>query len=67
MTAAADTFADFVDGLAAALDDHDASGEDWAARQHFSRYHFDRMIKAVGGSRRRRFAGASCSSGRRTG
>jgi AraC-like DNA-binding protein len=49
MSAAADTFADFVDGLAAALDDHDASGEDWAARQHFSRYHFDRMIKSVGG------------------
>src|SRR5919106_408937 len=49
MTVAADAFADFVDGLAAALDDHDVTGEDWAARQHFSRFHFDRMIKAVGG------------------
>jgi AraC family transcriptional regulator len=49
MSVAADTFADFVDGLADALDDHDATGEDWAARQHFSRFHFDRMIKSVGG------------------
>ena len=24
-------------------------GEDWAARHHFSRFHFDRMIKSVGG------------------
>lgn len=49
MTVAADTFADFVDGLASALDDHEATGEEWAARQHFSRFHFDRMIKSVGG------------------
>jgi AraC-like DNA-binding protein len=49
MSVAADTFADFVDGLAAALDDHEATGEDWAARHHFSRFHFDRMIKSVGG------------------
>jgi AraC-like DNA-binding protein len=49
MTVAADTFADFVDGLAEALDDHQATGEDWAARHHFSRFHFDRMIKSVGG------------------
>ena len=49
MTVAADTFAEFVDGLADALDDHDASGEDWAARHHFSRYHFDRMIRSVAG------------------
>jgi AraC-like DNA-binding protein len=49
MTVAADTFAEFVDGLAAALDDHEATGEDWAARHHFSRFHFDRMIKSVGG------------------
>src|SRR3954452_18861739 len=49
MTVAADTFAEFVDGLAAALDDHEATGTDWASRQHFSRFHFDRMIKAVGG------------------
>jgi AraC family transcriptional regulator len=49
MSAAADTFADFVDGLAGALDDHEATGADWAARHHFSRFHFDRMIKSVGG------------------
>ena len=49
MTVAADTFAEFVDGLAAALDDHEVTGEDWAARHHFSRYHFDRMIKSVAG------------------
>jgi len=49
MSTAADTFADFVDGLAEALDDHDASGADWAARHHFSRFHFDRMIKSVAG------------------
>jgi len=49
MTAAADTFAEFVDGLAEALDDHGSSGEDWAARHHFSRYHFDRIIRSVGG------------------
>ncbi|MGC4110978.1 MAG: AraC family transcriptional regulator [Nocardioides sp.] len=49
MTVAADTFADFVDGLATALDDHEASGADWAARHHFSRFHFDRMIRSVAG------------------
>src|SRR4249919_3302766 len=49
MTVAADTFAEFVDGLAEALDDHEASGEDWASRHHFSRFHFDRIIKSVGG------------------
>src|SRR3954465_2376400 len=49
MSLPADTFADFVDGLAEALDDHEASGEDWASRHHFSRFHFDRIIKSVGG------------------
>jgi AraC-like DNA-binding protein len=49
VSTAADTFAEFVDGLAGALDDHEATGEDWAARQHFSRFHFDRIIKSVGG------------------
>ena len=42
----------FVDHLAEALDDPritEASGEEWAARLHFSRYHFDRMIKSVAG------------------
>ena len=49
MTTAADTFADFVDHLAEALDDHEVSGEEWARRLHFSRYHFDRMIRSVAG------------------
>ena len=53
MTVAADTFAGFVDSLAEALDDHpgdhQVSGEEWARRLHFSRYHFDRMIRSVAG------------------
>jgi AraC family transcriptional regulator len=49
MSVAADTFAEFVDGLADALDDHDLTGDEWAARHHFSRFHFDRLIKSVGG------------------
>ncbi len=49
MTTPADTFADFVDCLTEALDDHDATGDEWAARLHFSRYHFDRMIRSVAG------------------
>ena len=49
---ASDTFAEFVDHLAAALDDvaiTEATGAEWAARLHFSRYHFDRMIRSVAG------------------
>ncbi len=54
---AADTFAEFVDHLAEVLanprvsgtGDRDASGEEWAARFHFSRFHFDRMIRSVAG------------------
>jgi AraC family transcriptional regulator len=46
---AADAFADFVDHLAEALDDHDVTAEERAARLHFSRYHFDRMIRSVAG------------------
>jgi len=48
---AADTFADFVDHLSDALEQTESgpemgavSGEEWAARLHFSRFHFDRMI-----------------------
>jgi AraC-like DNA-binding protein len=44
-----DTFAGFVDHLAEALDDHGVSGEEWARRLHFSRFHFDRMIRSVAG------------------
>ena len=46
---AADTFADFVDHLAGALDQPDLSGEELAARFHFSRFHFDRVIRSVAG------------------
>ncbi|MBZ5740424.1 helix-turn-helix domain-containing protein [Nocardioides mangrovi] len=46
---AADTFAQFVDHLAEALDDHGLSADDRAARLHFSRYHLDRMVRAVAG------------------
>lgn len=52
MSTSVDTFADFVDHLAEALDDAritEATGEEWAARLHFSRYHFDRMIRSVAG------------------
>jgi AraC-like DNA-binding protein len=46
---AADTFAAFVDHLADALDDHELSADERAARLHFSRYHLDRMIRSVAG------------------
>jgi AraC-like DNA-binding protein len=51
---AADTFADFVDHLAEALEQEPPAGsamtsEDWASRLHFSRFHFDRMIRSVAG------------------
>ncbi len=49
---AQDAFAGFLDDLASALDDPDrldATGEAWAARLHFSRFHFDRMIRTVAG------------------
>lgn len=51
-TTATDAFAGFVDHLAEALDDvhlSDVSGDQWAARLHFSRFHFDRMIRSVAG------------------
>ncbi|HET6714767.1 MAG TPA: AraC family transcriptional regulator [Actinomycetota bacterium] len=44
-----DTFAAFIDVLAESLDDHDASGDELAARLHLSRFHFDRMISAAAG------------------
>ncbi|KRF16659.1 AraC family transcriptional regulator [Nocardioides sp. Soil797] len=46
---ATESFVDFLDQLAEVLDDHEASGEELAARLHFSRFHFDRMIKSVAG------------------
>jgi len=55
MTAAADTFVAFVDVLAAALDDHDASGEDLAGRLYLSRFHLDRVFSSVAGESPHRF------------
>ncbi|MGH3361053.1 MAG: helix-turn-helix transcriptional regulator [Nocardioides sp.] len=55
MSTAVDTFADFVDHLAEALDDHELTGEEWAGRLHFSRFHFDRMIRSVAGEPPRAF------------
>jgi len=49
MTAASDTFVAFVDVLADALDDHESTGEELAARLYLSRYHFDRIISSVAG------------------
>ena len=49
MSATTDTFARFVDVLAASLDDHDASGDALASRLHLSRFHFDRLVSAAAG------------------
>ncbi len=49
MTTATDTFVAFVDVLADALDDHETTGGDLAARLYLSRYHFDRIISSVAG------------------
>jgi AraC family transcriptional regulator len=49
VSAAADTFSAFVDVLAGALDDHEASAEDLAARVHLARFHLDRVIAATAG------------------
>ncbi len=49
MSTSTDTFARFVDVLAASLDDHDLSGEVLAARLHLSRFHVDRLVSAAAG------------------
>ncbi|HET7386553.1 MAG TPA: helix-turn-helix transcriptional regulator [Nocardioidaceae bacterium] len=49
MTAAVDHFTGFVDVLAQALDDHEATGEDIAARLYVSRFHLDRIVSSVAG------------------
>lgn len=46
---ALDTFSAFVDRLADGLDDHEATGDDLAARACLSRFHFDRVVAAVAG------------------
>ncbi|HET6626388.1 MAG TPA: AraC family transcriptional regulator [Nocardioidaceae bacterium] len=55
MTVATDTFVAFVDVLAQALDDHEATAEDLAGRLYLSRFHFDRIISSVAGEPPRRF------------
>lgn len=51
MTTTTDTFLRFVDGLSVALEQEQVrtGGQEWADLAHFSRFHFDRMIKAVSG------------------
>jgi AraC family transcriptional regulator len=49
MSTATDSFARFVDVLADALDDHDASARELASRLHLSRFHFDRLVSATAG------------------
>lgn len=49
MSTTTDTFARFVDVLAATLDDRDADGEKLASRLHLSRFHFDRIVSAAAG------------------
>ena len=49
MNTSADTFVTFVDTLASNLDDHEARGEDLAARAYLSRFHFDRVVAATAG------------------
>jgi AraC family transcriptional regulator len=48
VTTPADLFGEFVDHLAEALD-QELSGDEVAAQFHFSRFHFDRMIRGVAG------------------
>jgi AraC-like DNA-binding protein len=44
-----DTFTTFVDTLAESLDDHEARGDELAARAHLSRFHFDRVVSGLSG------------------
>ncbi|MCZ7589785.1 MAG: AraC family transcriptional regulator [Gaiella sp.] len=44
-----DAFRTFVDTLAESLDDHEAGGEELAARAYLSRCHFDRVVSAAAG------------------
>jgi AraC-like DNA-binding protein len=55
MTAPSDTFAIFVESLASHLDDHDATGQDLAARLYLSRFHFDRVVAGAAGETPARF------------
>jgi AraC family transcriptional regulator len=55
MSSATDHFTSFVGVLAEALDDHDATGGDLAARLYLSRFHLDRIIASVAGESPSRF------------
>jgi len=55
MSASSDTFVNFVDSLAVHLDDHEARGEELAARVYMSRFHFDRVVSATSGETPARF------------
>lgn len=56
MSTVHDTFTTFVDTLATHLDDHEARGEDIAARVYLSRFHFDRVVSAAAGESPARFS-----------
>jgi AraC family transcriptional regulator len=55
MSTQTDTFVSFVDSLSAHLDDHEARGEEVAARVYLSRFHFDRVVAATAGETPARF------------
>jgi AraC family transcriptional regulator len=55
MSVAADHFTSFVDVLARALDDHEATAEDLAGRLYLSRFHLDRIVASVAGESPSRF------------
>ena len=55
MSTAADHFTGFLDVLADALDDHEATAEDLAGRLHLSRFHLDRIVASVAGEPPSRF------------
>lgn len=55
MSTADDHFTRFVDVLAEALDDHEATGDDLAARLYLSRFHLDRVVASVAGESASRF------------
>jgi AraC family transcriptional regulator len=55
MCTPSDTFVSFVDSLASHLDDHEARGEELAARVYLSRFHFDRVVSATAGETPARF------------
>ena len=55
MSTAADHFTGFLDVLAAALDDHEATAEDLAGRLYLSRFHLDRIVASVAGESPSRF------------